>query len=379
MDSNRNHQLNIGIVGAGGFASFASHAFLKVEGIKIKGVYDIDMGSARKLAGELNATAYTQYQELLDDADIDLIYIGTPPYLHYEQTLQALQAGKHVICEKPAALHTGEAEEIASLAHSSDLLYTVNLMQRYNPLYTIVQKIIDEKWMGEFVHGFFENYASDEKLTEGHWFWNREQSGGIFIEHGVHFFDMFHGWFGAGKLAHAMEIKRAGTENVFDRVQAVVLYNNAPVNFYHGFNQPKVLDRQELRLQFESGDITLYEWIPVKIRMHGLFTLEQMDIITNHFPGTHIVEHKVEPAFKKSARGNFKEIRFDKLLTITSGSIADKMQRYEELVIAMITDQWSWIRNRSHPRRIDSTNAVESLRIAEAATNMSVKYNNDQD
>src|SRR5688572_5869043 len=120
MDSNKNNQLNIGIVGAGGFASFASHAFLKVEGVKIKGVYDIDAGSARKLAGEINGTAFTQYQELLDDADIDLIYIGTPPYLHYQQSLQALQSGKHVICEKPAALYTGEAEELASLARSRD-------------------------------------------------------------------------------------------------------------------------------------------------------------------------------------------------------------------------------------------------------------------
>ena len=123
-----------------------------------------------------------------------LVYIATPPFLHYQQSKMALLAGKHVICEKPAALHVKEAEELVRLAKSSNLLYVVNLMQRYNPLYDIVKKIIDEKLLGNFLHGFFENYASDENLKCDHWFWDEEKSGGIFIEHGVHFFDMFSGW-----------------------------------------------------------------------------------------------------------------------------------------------------------------------------------------
>jgi predicted dehydrogenase len=368
-------QLTLGIVGAGGFAAFAAKAFLHIEGIRIKAVSDIESSYAAHLAGEIDASVYPSYAQLLEDKDIDLIYIATPPFLHYTQSKQALEAGKHVICEKPAALLTSEAEELAAYARSKKLLYTVNLMQRYNPLYTSVRTIIDEKWLGDFVHGFFENYASDEKLVEDHWFWDEEKSGGIFIEHGVHFFDMFAGWFGPGRLIHSMEIARTGVnQKVVDRVQAIVSYRDSPVTFYHGFNQPKVLDRQELRLQFERGDITLYEWVPVKIRLHGLLTSDQLDKIRKIFPGA-AVEMLGDPSKKnEKVRGNFKEITYDLLVTVTSGDIADKMDRYEQLVISMLRDQWAWIKDSSHRRLIDDTNAVESLRVAEQARKRAVAY-----
>lgn len=149
------NELNIGVVGAGGFAAFAAKAFIKVEGIHIVAVTDIQEASARQLAEELHTKVYPDYTQLLADPYIELVYIATPPYLHYQQSKQALEAGKHVICEKPAALKTKEAEELADYARAHQLLYTVNLMQRYNPLYQIVKIIIQEKWLGDFVHGFF--------------------------------------------------------------------------------------------------------------------------------------------------------------------------------------------------------------------------------
>jgi len=362
-------QLTIGIIGAGGFAAFAAKAFLKVDGVRIKGISDVNLSFAGQLAEDVNAIVYPEYEEMLRDASFDLIYIATPPYLHYTQTKQALYAGKHVICEKPAALKTSHAEELALYARERNLLYSVNLMQRYNPLYATIKTIIDEKWLGDFVHGFFDNYASDEKLIPEHWFWEADKSGGIFIEHGVHFFDMFEGWFGPGKLVHSLQIARTNTSPpVIDRVQAVVLYSNNPVTFYHGFNQPKVLDRQELRLQFDRGDITLYEWVPVKIRMHGLFTQDQFERISTHFPTASVEMNETSSGQPHQVRGKFKDIRYDALMSITAGDIADKMDRYEQLVISMLEDQWAWIRDRSHRRVIDESNAVESLRIAEKAT-----------
>lgn len=365
-----NKELTIGVVGAGGFARFAALAFQKVQGIRIAGVTDINLVTADQFSEELKTKLFTDYNTLLADPDIDLVYIATPPYLHYEQSKKALKSGKHVICEKPAALKTHEAEELSAYAHRHQLLYTVNLMQRYNPLYGAVSKIISEKWLGDFVHGYFENYASDEKLIPEHWFWDEEQSGGIFIEHGVHFFDMFSGWLGKGELIHSMEIERPNvSRRIVDRVQAIVSYDNNPVNFYHGFNQPKILDRQELRLQFDHGDITLYEWVPVRIRLHGLLKNEILDDLQTLFPGGTIYHHSVS-GHPLQAKGKFRDISFDTLITMEAGDSADKMQMYEQLVISMIKDQWTWIMDHGHKRIIDHTNAIESLRIAENATIM---------
>ena len=82
-------------------------------------------------------------------------------------------------------------------------MLVANLMQRYNPVYDAVNRLIQAAILGELLHGYFENYASDENLPPEHWFWDPAKSGGIFIEHGVHFFDLFAGWLGAGSVVAA--------------------------------------------------------------------------------------------------------------------------------------------------------------------------------
>ncbi len=359
-------QLNIGVMGAGGFAHFAAKAFLKAKEINIVAVCDINETISKYLSVQFDAATYTDYNAFLKDENINLVYIATPPFLHYQQSKKALLSHKHVICEKPAALHVNEAEELITIAKSLNLLYVVNLMQRYNVLYDVVKKIIDEKLAGNFLHGFFENYASDENLDEKHWFWNEEKSGGIFIEHGVHFFDMFSGWFREGKVLNAITLKSSHNTKITSCAQATVLYKNALVNFYHGFNQPKILDRQELRLQFEYGEITLYEWIPVKIKLHGLFINQQLAAILELTPNASIVYHNKEIEMK----GRFADKKFDVHVTIDYGNSSDKQNRYQQMLSAMITDQFNWIKDHSHIRVIDETNAVQSLKIAEEATHI---------
>ena len=366
--------LNIGIIGAGSFAAFAARAFLKIEGIEINAISDINEQAGRQLGEELNAKFYAGTQELLSDKNVALVYSATPPFLHFEISKKALLSGKHVICEKPAALKTSEAKELKMLAGRLKLLYVVNLMQRYNPLYGVVKKIIGEKILGNFLHGFFENYASDEYLDEEHWFWDEEKSGGIFIEHGVHFFDMFSGWLGDGKVLNALQLQRENNKaGMYDRVQATVLYKEGTVNFYHGFDQPKILDRQEMRLEFERGDITLYGWIPLKMKLHGLFTAEQLKTLDKIIGSCSIVEHHHADQPNKKVRGRFLEIVFDHHLTIECTSEMARQNLYQQMLTDMLTDQWRWIMNNDHERIIDDNNAVESMRMAERAKEIAQK------
>src|SRR5688500_4429901 len=99
-------RLNIGVIGAGSFAAFAAKAFLKIPGIRIIAVTDINESVATRMANDLNAEMYFDLDKFLANTRIDLVYIATPPFLHYGQSKKALLAGKHVICEKPAALKT---------------------------------------------------------------------------------------------------------------------------------------------------------------------------------------------------------------------------------------------------------------------------------
>jgi predicted dehydrogenase len=368
-------ELTIGIVGAGNFAAFASQAFLQVPGIKVVAVADSNSIAAQHLAADLSAKAYTDYEAFLSDTSLSLVYISTPPFLHYSQAKAALLAGKHVLCEKPAALKTAQAEELASLAAARQLLYVVNLMQRYNPLFLIVRDIVREKVLGEFLHGFFENYACDEYIGEDHWFWDEEKSGGIFIEHAVHFFDLFSGWLGKGEVIHAAQWQRPGIERqINDRVQSTVNYPLGPVTFYHGFDQPRILDRQEIRLQFERGDISLYEWVPVKLCLHGLLQKEQLEKLKEWMPDCIISQNGKLKAGNQKARGRFNNLHFDQYVNLDYGNNADKQSRYQQLLISMIKNQWSWILDKSVVRVIDDSNAVDSLRMAEMARLMAKQF-----
>jgi predicted dehydrogenase len=366
--------LNIGIVGAGSFAAFASQAFLQVDGVRVLAVSDISKEAGNQLANKLEAEFHKNYIELVTDKEIDLVYIATPPFLHYKISREALRSGKHVICEKPAALHLEEAEELQSLARESGLLYVVNLMQRYNPLYNKIKTIINEGILGAFLHGYFENYASDEYLARDHWFWKDSMSGGIFIEHGVHFFDMFSGWLGQGKVINAIQLTRPGTGHVIiDRVQATLLYTQGIVNFYHGFDQPKVLDRQEMKLQFERGDLTLYEWVPVSMKLHGILKQDDKTRLMELLEPAAISldSHYVDP---QHATGRFNAISYDDMVTIQYQNKNAKEALYQQLLRDMLTDQWQWIMDRTHTRVIDDNNAVESLRVATEAKQKAIVF-----
>jgi predicted dehydrogenase len=355
----------LGIVGAGSFSLFSVDAFLQNDQLEVDGVFDVDAGKAGAFASKYHTRIYGSMDEMLSDNDVNLIYISTPPNLHYEQSKSALLAGKHVICEKPAALEPSHAVELYELAEKKGLLYLVNLMQRYNPLYQKVTKLIESKLLGEFLHGYFENYASDEALSPGHWMWNPEISGGIFIEHAVHFFDMFEGWLGKGTIISSQKVKRPGTEPpVFSRVQSVGFYAGGIVNSYHGFDQPKKMDRQELRLLFERGEVTLQEWVPVRMNVKGLITNKEELILLELFPGAIIEEIEKYQGKERIFHGNFKEYTVDKMIRLEYGKDARKEDIYKVILREMISDQVKWIHNRSHKRVITGLNGINSLKMA---------------
>lgn len=365
--------MNIGVVGAGGFARFAVNEFIKIPGIQLVGVYDANRENAETLRQvEPMAQVHDSLEALLRNPTVQLVYIATPPYLHYEQSKAALLHGKHVICEKPAAIRLEHAIELQSLASLNNLLFVVNLMQRYNPLYRAVEELIKQKILGEFLHGYFENYASDEFLNEAHWFWDPSKSGGIFIEHGVHFFDLFTGWLGQGQILASQELKRSCTSEAWDRAQAIALYSKGLVNFYHGFDQSKLMDRQEMRLQFEKGEVTLFEWVPTRLHLNAICNENELAALKAIFPGTSIeIVQEFIPVRQNRAR--FKAIDTSCKIRLYTNREPDKQTVYQQLLRDMFSDQLQWIKDRAHVRLIDSDNAVNSLKLAVEANRMALK------
>jgi predicted dehydrogenase len=364
----RSETLRIGAIGAGGFGLFALQQFLQVPGTQLVGIAGTHREAAIAMARRFGVSDVVSVEALLAHPEVDLVYIATPPFLHFAQAKAALEAGKHVICEKPLAMSVSEADELLDLARSRDLLCIANLMQRYNPLYDVVAHLVESQVLGACLYGRFENFASDEGLGPNHWFWDREKSGGIFIEHGVHFFDLFEGWLGQGEVVAAQRSLRPGSD-VEEMVQCTVRHaGGALVNFHHSFTQTGRLDRQEFRLLFERGDVTLEEWVPVRARVRAVVNEEQTRSLMELFPGARLDVLKTWGGSERAARGRFQDLDIFQQIDLHHHPDGDKMRRYCELLRDLFADQLAWLRDRSHVRKITEQNGRDSVAMAVVAT-----------
>jgi predicted dehydrogenase len=244
-----------------------------------------------------------------------------------------------------------------------------NLMQRYNPMLYKVQNIIKERILGELLYGRFENLASDEGLAPDHWFWDPKMSGGIFIEHGVHFFDLFEAWFGKGEVNSAQAGYRQ-PDGQLEHVNCAVKYAGEKfVNFYHGFHQSGRMDRQEFRLVFERGEIVLEEWVPTRMKLEALTEETQTRRLMDLFPKARL-DILVNYGSNRETKGRFKEIDAYQKVRITDGLQTDKMVLYGELLRSMIADQKAWVEDKSHERKLTERNGLKSLQDAERASDL---------
>ncbi|MEN6450479.1 MAG: Gfo/Idh/MocA family oxidoreductase, partial [Thermoguttaceae bacterium] len=207
-------------------------------------------------------------------------------------------------------------------------------------------------------------YACDENLPPEHWFWDRGKSGGIFIEHGVHFFDLMAGWLGPGRVEAAQACLRPGA-TIEDQVQCTVRYGpSVLVNFYHGFTQANRMDRQELRLLFERGDVLLSEWVPVRVRMHAMVSEADTRALDELFPDARLDITAWYSGKDRACSGRHKSLDVYQTLELSAGDGEVKMHRYGEVLRRLLADQLAWLADRSHVRQITEQNGRDALALA---------------
>ncbi|MBN2365922.1 MAG: gfo/Idh/MocA family oxidoreductase [Calditrichaeota bacterium] len=360
--------LKIGLVGCGAFGQFCLDTFSKMDEVLLTAIMDSDKALVKKTAAKFNTSWYTDFKKFLLRADVELVHLVTPPETHYKMGMQALRAEKHVLCEKPLALSTEQGKEMIAEAAERNLILPVNFVLRYAPVTDMVHSLIQSGIMGAPLRAYFENYATDANLDSGHWFWNKKQSGGIFVEHGVHFFDLYNYWLGDADLLWAHTEKR-NSGSMEDRVFCVLRHRNGAVStHYHGFDQPPLLDRQIHKLLFERGDVSVYGWIPQSISVYALVDDSGLNRLEQ-------IMQKVPDYSKRLAESNKRligrgkefivshEVRFD------YQDPADKLTIYRQSIQHLLRDQLKKIENRKHKRVITEENGLKALELAVEADN----------
>ncbi len=144
-------KLNFAILGAGHIAEKMAKTidYLRLE-INPYAVASRDKARAERICAVGNfQVAYGSYDEMLNDPEVDIVYIATPNSLHYEQAKASLLAGKHVICEKPFTLTSEDAEDLFMLARERNLFIMEAVWTRFHPVVKTVREIIASGEIGE--------------------------------------------------------------------------------------------------------------------------------------------------------------------------------------------------------------------------------------
>ncbi len=379
-EANKNiKKFGLGLIGCGGFGRFCMAAYANLPGIRPVAVADMAPQAANDMGKDFRLPAHHDPMELIARGDVDIVHIATPPSSHYELVLAAAKAGKNVLCEKPLATDLGQADEMLAAVRKAGVICPVNFVLRYNRVTEAVKAVIDSGALGKVLSARLTNCASDSGLGPNHWFWDKAVSGGIFIEHGVHFFDLYNCWLGEGRVINATAMLRenatvsqalrqnSGQE---DRVMCTVLHNSGAVaSHYHGFDQTGPLDRTDHRLVCELGDIFVEGWIPLTLKIYAAVNDDGAAKLAECCPGCKMetVENLEMLAGSRQLRGRGVERNITRVIRLTCTPNADKQAVYAESVGKLMADQIAYLMDKNHQRIVTEQNGRDAVALAQSA------------
>lgn len=224
--------IRVGIVGCGKIADVLHvPGYKNVKSVKIASLYDVDVTRADSLrkAHGLDARIFTDFDAFLASG-IEAVSICTPNFLHLPQTLAALKAGLHVLCEKPMAATTAEATRMIEAARRAAKVLQINQTLRYLPLYQTMANTVASGAIGEPLRvRCFRTGATppDQEWSPGaKWFVSAAAQGGVIRDIAVHMADMMQ-W-AAGPITHitAFVDTRTPGIDVPDNVSALMRFES---------------------------------------------------------------------------------------------------------------------------------------------------------
>jgi len=177
----------VGLIGYGAIARAHAASIAATPGLRVAGVCDLSDERRKLAASELSVRTHARAEEMFEDPDVGLVVVGTPPSVHFDSVMAALRAGKHVVCEKPFAIHIEEVDRMIDAAAAGNRVLTVYQSRRWDPDYLALREVVrsgrigDAFYMESFIGGY--DHPCD--------FWHSDEaiSGGMIYDWGSHYFD----------------------------------------------------------------------------------------------------------------------------------------------------------------------------------------------
>lgn len=195
--------VRVGMIGCGSIAQTAHlPAVARLPGsVKLMAVADVNQRAADQAASPFGAAVYTDYRQLLDRKDIEMVIVTTPEFLHREHVVAAAEAGKQILCEKPMAPSLGDADAMIAAAEKAGVRLMIGHSRRFTGRYMEVRRAVDAGEVGD-VQIIRENERRSRPpvgqqgtyWAPSHWTGDPKVSVGVALTNAIHETDLF-GWF----------------------------------------------------------------------------------------------------------------------------------------------------------------------------------------
>ena len=176
----------IGIIGLGGMGTWHLNELLTMDELELAGIWDI-REVRRDYAKSRDVFVYDSLEAMLSDETVDLVLIATPNDLHRPLAIQAMEAGKNVICEKPITMSSEDLDAMISVSQKTGRFLTVHQNRRWDSDFLVVKEILKEGNLGPVFR--IESRVEGAHGIPGDWRQKPEKGGGMILDWGVHLLD----------------------------------------------------------------------------------------------------------------------------------------------------------------------------------------------
>ena len=236
--------IGIGMIGTGFARKVQIPAFLACEDVRIASVASGSVENARTTAAECGAEHYTgDWRETVENEDVDLVCITTPPIYHREMTLAAIEHGRHILCEKPMAMNVAEAEEMTRAAAGKPRLALIDHELRFQPGRQRAHALLRDGAIGKIRHAkaLFQAPHRGDPNIPWNWWSDIASGGGALGAINSHIIDSFNWFLGTG------------VESVMCQLQTHIKQRRTSA----GDIRPVTTDDEaNMLLRFADGDLT---------------------------------------------------------------------------------------------------------------------------
>jgi predicted dehydrogenase len=247
--------MNFGIIGFGGMGSWHCKKLKSVSGASIEAVYDINPGR-NELANQQGCKTHSSYENFINDKNIQVVIVATPNNFHKQISIDCLQTGKNVICEKPVMINSKDLEDVIKVAEKVEKIFTVHQNRRWDKDFNIVKKAMHENLFGKPF--YIESRVQGSKGIPGDWRCEKVAGGGMLYDWGVHLIDQIM-WLVDSPVvevyAHLLNVKF----EVDDNIKIMLKFKNGisaliEVDTYVFINLPR------WHISGDSGTLVIQDW-----------------------------------------------------------------------------------------------------------------------